>query len=62
MKVKILVSFVDTLNGEKYRMREGDEVELPAGANWLEVGFAVEMAPKVVTKRSRKKAVSEDGS
>jgi hypothetical protein len=41
MNVLIVKSFVDKIDGEKYRMVEGQEVQLPAGANWLDVGFAV---------------------
>lgn len=41
MNVLIVKSFVDKIDGQKYRCQEGQEVELPDGANWLDVGFAV---------------------
>jgi hypothetical protein len=39
MQVKALVSFVSNLNGKKYRVQAGDELELPKGADWLAAGL-----------------------
>lgn len=41
MKVLITRSFVDVINGQRFRANEGDEIELPKDATWIEAGLAV---------------------
>jgi len=48
MNVLIIRSFVDTIDGEKWRCHEGQELEMPAGAKWIEDGFAVPARGKVM--------------
>lgn len=45
MRVKALKSFVGAANGQKYRVTEGDEFDLPAGVDWLKAGLVVEANP-----------------
>jgi len=36
-------SFVDRINGKKWRVGEGEEFDaLPKGANWVTVGFVLD--------------------
>lgn len=62
MKVLALISFVATIDGVKYRVKAGDELELPKGADWLQAGFVEKVTPAAVNKRGGKKAVKDDGS
>lgn len=48
MQVKIVRSFVDQIAGQKYKMEEGQVVDLPDGANWLDVHFAVPVRGQVM--------------
>lgn len=41
MRVIALRSFVAIVNGTKYRVSEGDEVEMPVNADWLTAGLVV---------------------
>ena len=59
MKVKVLIGFVSTIEGIKYRVQAGDELELPKGADWVKAGLVEPVAPVKVVKRS--KAKSKDG-
>lgn len=46
MKVKALISFVGyDGQGKKWRVSEGDELELPAGVDWLEKGLVEALTP-----------------
>lgn len=60
MKVKVrgLTGFVSTIDGVKYRVQAGDELDLPEGADWLKAGLVEQVeAPKKVTTR---KAANKD--
>lgn len=52
MKVKALIGFVATIDGVKYRVQAGDELEMPKGADWLTAG----LAEKAESKPRRKTA------
>jgi len=41
MKVLIIKAFVDRVNSQVFRPAEGDVIEMPKGAGWLDAGFAV---------------------
>lgn len=41
MRVIALRSFVAIVNETKYRVSEGDEVEMPVNADWLTAGLVV---------------------
>jgi len=41
MRVIALRSFVAIVNGTKYRVSEGDELEMPVNADWLTAGLVV---------------------
>lgn len=41
MKVIATVSFVSRIGGTKYRPNEGDELDMPKGADWLKAGLVV---------------------
>lgn len=41
IQVKALVSFVSAIGDKKYRVEQDQELPLPAGADWLDVGFVV---------------------
>jgi hypothetical protein len=57
MKVKALIGFVDRVDGRKYIVPQDSVLELPEGANWLDVGFAeaVEEEDKPPAKKATKK-------
>jgi hypothetical protein len=40
MKVIALISFVSRIDGQAYRANEGDELEMPKGADWVKAGLA----------------------
>lgn len=66
MKVIALKSFVSNMpNGHKYRAEVGDELDMPAGADWLEADLVELIAPEtpkakpvpvVATPRQRKRS------
>jgi hypothetical protein len=60
MKVKALIGFVDRVDGRKYIVPQHSELELPAGANWLDVGFAE--AVEEEEEKPAKKATKKKGS
>lgn len=47
MRVRIKVPFVGYDGARKYRLAEGEVIEMPAGADWVRVGFAEEVVEKV---------------
>jgi len=49
MKVKAVTSFAGQINGKSYQVQDGDEFELPAGADWLRCGFVVTAEPEQAT-------------
>ena len=55
MKVIATTSFVSRIDGVKYRPREGDELDMPKGADWIKAGL-------VVKKSAAKKAAPESAS
>lgn len=63
MKVIITKSFIDRIDGVKYRMAAGDEpVDMPKGATWIEAGFAEPVKrelTKAVKMRRGEKAVKD---
>ena len=52
MKVKMKESFTGVVAGKIYRMEEGQEIELPDGARWVEAGLArpLKAQPETATK------------
>lgn len=63
MRVIARTGFVATHDGKKYRVQAGDEIEMPAGADWLacELVEAVETGKKPAkrTKRAAKRKQDE---
>ena len=57
MKVRALIGFVSTIDGVKHRIQEGDEFDLPKGADWLSAGLVelVEGDKPAAKKAARKK-------
>lgn len=43
MKVKVLISFSDSVHGTR---AEGDVIELPEGVDWLRAGFVAPVEPE----------------
>ncbi len=39
MKVIALKSFISRIDGKKYRPSEGDELNMPKGADWIKAGL-----------------------
>ncbi len=48
MRAIVIRSFISTIDGVKYRGSEGDEIEVPKGADWMNAGF---VEPLNATKR-----------
>jgi len=46
MKVKALIGFVSTIDGEKYRAKAGDVLDLPKGADWVKAGLVKKIGLK----------------
>lgn len=53
MKVKALRGFVSTIDGEKYRVEEGQEVEMPKAADWLKAGLVEKAESKTAPKKRK---------
>lgn len=49
MQVKARISFVSTIDGKKYRVQAGDELELPDGADWLRAGLVTAVKAQAET-------------
>lgn len=45
MRVHAFKSFVAVVNGRKYRVCEGDVVDMPDGADWIRAGLVEEAEP-----------------
>lgn len=63
MKVEVLIGFVSTIQGVKYRAQAGDVLEMPPGADWVKAGLVSPLpspSPKVDELR-KKKAAAHDG-
>ena len=50
MKVIALVSFVSRIDGQTYRPAQGDEIDMPKGADWVKAGLAKK---KSITKKAK---------
>ena len=61
MRVKAVIGFVATIDGVKYRVQAGDELEMPKGADWLQAGFveAVDPSPQPSPKGKGSKKASQ---
>jgi hypothetical protein len=55
VQVKVLIAFVATVNGVKYRVQPGDVLALPPGADWLTAGLVEAVAPAPVKKARKSK-------
>lgn len=55
MRVRAVISFVSVYGGRTWRLTPGDEVEMPAGADWLRSGLVqvVEDGEKAVLAEPR---------
>lgn len=64
MKAIALVGFVSTLNGTKYRVTAGDEIDVPSGADWVGAGLVrlVEEAPEKPEKATKPATKKGKGS
>jgi len=61
MQVKALIGFVSRVGDRKFRVNQGDELPLPDGADWLDVGFVVpvrEQAIETATIEPEERAVA----
>ncbi len=50
MKVEAVLAFVAWIDGKKYRAQAGDVLEMPAGADWVRVGLAIDPSAKPTKK------------
>jgi predicted flap endonuclease-1-like 5' DNA nuclease len=50
MKVIAAIPFVARVNGLKFRAGTGDVLEMPAGADWVRVGLAIDPSAKPTKK------------
>lgn len=56
MTYQVLVSFVSTVNGTKYRYNQGQILEtIPPGADWLQAGFVQPIAEAKAPAQRREK-------
>jgi hypothetical protein len=53
MRVKAVISFVSRIEGQSYRVEEGQEVDMPDGADWMTAGLVV--PSKAKQERATKK-------
>ena len=61
IRVQAVKGFVDQIDGVKYRVTEGQVLELPKGASWLDVGFVVpakEQEVETATRQPTERAVT----
>jgi hypothetical protein len=61
IRVQAVKSFVSIIGDKKYRVEQDQKLELPEGADWLEVGFVVPVREEQVetaTVKPAEKAVT----
>lgn len=56
IKVQAVKSFVDQVGDKKYRVEQGQKLDLPEGASWLDVGFVVPVKEQEVETATRQPA------
>ena len=56
IRVQAVKSFVDQVGDKKYRVEQGQKLELPEGATWLDVGFVVPVKEQEVETATRQPA------
>lgn len=53
MKVRALKSFVATVDGTKYRLQTGDEIDMPKDADWVNAGLAEKVGRTTKAKKGK---------
>lgn len=65
IKVQAVKSFIDIIGDKKYRVEQDQQLNLPEGASWLDVGFVVpvkEQEFETATKQPAERAVTRSKS